>query len=96
MVPDVPNQVVKLAAIDDGVAAQTLRAGVTQLQGELGIAPEFPAEVLAAAEQAAKAPKLPDLDRTDLPFVTIDPPESMDLDQAMHIVRDGDFYRLKI
>ena len=35
---------------------------------------------------------MPDLDRTDLPMVTIDPPTSMDLDQAMHIVRDGDGY----
>ena len=37
-------------------------------------------------------PRLPDLDRTDLPFVTIDPPGSMDLDQALHIERDGDGY----
>ena len=39
-----------------------------------------------------RAPRLPDLDRTDLPFVTIDPPSSMDLDQALHLERDGDGY----
>ena len=46
----------------------------------------------AAAAQAAAAPRLPDLDRTDIPFVTIDPASSMDLDQALHIERDGDGY----
>src|SRR4051794_17760168 len=35
---------------------------------------------------------MPELDRTDIPFVTIDPPSSMDLDQAVHLERDGDGY----
>jgi exoribonuclease R len=48
--------------------------------------------VEAAAAEAARHPRLPDLDRTDLPFVTIDPPGSMDLDQAMHLARNGDGY----
>jgi exoribonuclease R len=39
---------------------------------------------------AAADPRLPDLDRTDLPMVTIDPPGSKDLDQALHIARTGD------
>ena len=49
--------------------------------------------MLAAAEQAAAAPRLPDLDRTDLELVTIDPPGSKDLDQALHIAArpDGGF-----
>lgn len=33
-------------------------------------------------------------DRTDLPFLTIDPPGSMDLDQAMHLERAGDGFRV--
>ena len=33
-------------------------------------------------------------DRTDLPFVTIDPPTSRDLDQAVHLARRGDGYRV--
>lgn len=50
---------------------------------------EFPADALAEAQEAAAAP-LPQLpDRTDIPFVTIDPVGSMDLDQAMHLSRDG-------
>ena len=30
-----------------------------------------------------------------MPFLTIDPPGSMDLDQALHIERDGDGYRVR-
>jgi len=36
--------------------------------------------------------ELPDEDATDIPFVTIDPTGSRDLDQAVHITRDGDGY----
>jgi exoribonuclease R len=35
---------------------------------------------------------LPDLDRTDLPFVTIDPDGARDLDQALHLERAGEGY----
>ena len=55
---------------------------------------EFPPEVLEAAAAAASAPQLPDADLTDLPFVTVDPPGSTDLDQAMHLERRGDGYRV--
>jgi exoribonuclease R len=77
-----------------GVAADTLRAGISQIQGELEVSPAFPAEVEEAAAAAAASPRLPDLDRTDLPLLTIDPPGSMDLDQALHLARDGDGYVL--
>ena len=50
----------------------------------------FPPGVEAAAAEAAAHPRLPALDRTDLPLVTIDPPGAMDLDQALHVARDGD------
>ena len=69
-----------------------LEQGIRAIQQEQKLQPEFPAEVVAAAVEAAKNPRLPDLDRTDLPFVTIDPVGSMDLDQAMHLERDGDGY----
>ncbi len=59
---------------------------------ELGIPRDFPAEVVAAAEKAAQNPRLPDLDRTEIPFVTIDPEDSMDLDQALHLSRSGTGY----
>ncbi len=78
----------------EGVAADTLRAGIADIQAELEVRPEFPPEVEAAAAAAAGSPRLPDLDRTDLPLLTIDPPGSMDLDQALHLARDGDGYVL--
>jgi exoribonuclease R len=87
-----PSRVVHVTRADDGVAAQDLREGIARIQAELQVTPDFPPEVLAAAEQAAAHPRLPDLDRTDLPLVTIDPPSSMDLDQAMYLARDGDGY----
>ncbi|GGD30257.1 RNB domain-containing ribonuclease [Nocardioides daphniae] len=66
---------------------RVLREGIEAIRTELGVSEEFPADVLATAEAAAAAPRLPDLDRTDIPFVTIDPPGARDLDQALHIER---------
>lgn len=55
---------------------------------------EFPVEVLDAARSAAAAPDLPERDETSVPFLTVDPPGSMDLDQALCIERSGDGYRV--
>jgi len=57
------------------------------LRRELELPEQFPPAAQAQAEQAATRVRLPDVDRTDLPFVTIDPPTSLDLDQAMHLSR---------
>lgn len=67
--------------------------GLEHIRAELGVPGDFPPEVLAAAERAAAAPRLPELDRTDLELLTIDPPGSKDLDQALHIAAgpDGGF-----
>jgi exoribonuclease R len=72
----------------------TLADGIAQIEREQRIPTAFPPEVEAAAAQAAGNPRLPDLDRTDLPLVTIDPPGSMDLDQAMHLERGASGYRV--
>ncbi|KRB73307.1 ribonuclease II [Nocardioides sp. Root190] len=72
------------------VSSPTLQEGFRAIAQELELPGEFSAEVTAAAEKAAAAVVLPELDRTDLPFVTIDPAGSMDLDQAVHIERAGD------
>lgn len=69
-----------------------LRDGVGAIQRELGVTAEFPAEVEEAAAAAVAKAQLPDVDRTDLEFVTIDPAGARDLDQALHIERDGDGY----
>jgi exoribonuclease R len=70
------------------------RLDLDGLRAELAAPGPFPPEALAEAEAAARAPRLPDVDRTDLPLVTIDPPGSMDLDQALHLARAGTGYRL--
>jgi exoribonuclease R len=84
------SRVVRVHKRDDTVAAHELADGVAQIQAELKVTPDFPDEVVAAAKQAAADPRLPARDRTDMPFVTIDPPGAMDLDQALLIERDGD------
>lgn len=62
------------------------------LRTELAVPGEFPAAVVAEADHAARAVELPDEDATDIPFVTIDPTGSRDLDQAVHIAADGAGY----
>ena len=84
------SRVVRVRSVDDGVAAVSLRAGIERIQAELGVSAAFPPDVEAAAVASAAAPRLPELDRTDIAFVTIDPPGARDLDQAMHLSRSGD------
>jgi exoribonuclease R len=55
------------------------------VRAELEVPAEFPADVLAEAAAAAAAPALPAEDATDIPFVTVDPVGSRDLDQALHL-----------
>ena len=63
------------------------------LRADLGVTADFPAEVLAQAGRSAATTAAADTpDRTDLPFVTVDPPGARDLDQALHIARQGDGY----
>ena len=83
------NRRVRVRGGDDAVAT-TLREGLRRIQEEQGLPTAFPDEVEQAAADAAQHPRLPDLDRTDLPFVTLDPEGSMDLDQALHITADPD------
>jgi exoribonuclease R len=69
------------------VVPAELAKGLTAIRASAEVPSEFPPEVSAAAEQAAAEPRLPDLDRTDLELITIDPAGSRDLDQALHIMR---------
>ncbi|MFG3704154.1 RNB domain-containing ribonuclease [Micromonospora sp. NPDC047670] len=57
------------------------------LRRELGLPEGFPAAAQREADAAAATPPRPAADRTDIPFVTIDPAGSRDLDQAMHLAR---------
>jgi exoribonuclease R len=72
-------------AMRDGFDAIRREAGVPQ-----AFAPEAEREAAAAAERRHEDQR----ERVDLPFVTIDPPGSRDLDQALHIERRGAGHRV--
>ncbi len=74
-----------------------LIADFDALRAELDIPEEFPEEVVSAAAEAAQRPATLDgrADLRDVPFVTIDPPGSLDLDQAYFGERRGDGYRVR-
>jgi exoribonuclease R len=83
-----PTRTVSLPA----AAPTTLAGAIAELRTRLEIPADFPPEVTTAAEAAARRPRLPELDRTALDLLTIDPPGARDLDQALHIGRSGSGY----
>ncbi|MCU1414527.1 MAG: ribonuclease [Microbacteriaceae bacterium] len=76
-------------ASSDGELANAFAA----LREQLELVAAFPADVEAEAERMATAVVLPTPDQTDIPFITVDPEGSTDLDQALHLARDGDGYK---
>jgi exoribonuclease R len=79
-----PRRSIRLTPPADG-----LRAIFSEIREEAGVPEAFPPDVLAEAKRSAAAARLPETDLTDVPFVTIDPPSSLDLDQALHLERHG-------
>ncbi|WP_203185870.1 RNB domain-containing ribonuclease [Streptomyces pratensis] len=78
-----------------GADGTPLRAALRALRTELGLPAGFPPAVLAEAGDAARTPDVSGHhDATDLPFLTIDPPDSEDLDQAMHLERRRHGFRV--
>ncbi len=75
--------------------ADEIAAAFAELRKNLHVTLGFPDDVLADAEASVRSPRLPDADETAIPYVTIDPAESMDLDQAMHVERRGKGYRVR-
>ncbi len=63
------------------------RIDFSALRRELELPSAFPPAAQAEADRMAAGVKPPPADLSDVPFVTIDPPESMDLDQAMCLER---------
>lgn len=57
------------------------------IRSEFGLASDYPAEAVSEARDAVDAFAGTRVDRTEIEFVTIDPPSAMDLDQALHIER---------
>nr|WP_138442676.1 RNB domain-containing ribonuclease [Sinomonas susongensis] len=72
-----------------------LESAFAALREEFQLASHYPPAALAEAEAAIASLELPTPDHTDVEFVTIDPPGSTDLDQALHIERDGTGYRVR-
>ncbi len=66
-----------------------LDRGLAAIREQFQIPDSFPEPVLAAADRAAARKPSDHVDRTDLPFVTLDPASSTDLDQAFAIERSG-------
>ena len=64
------------------------------IRAEFDVPEEFPADVLAETALRAAQPRLPELDATDVPLVTLDPLGSRDLDQAVHLAVLGSGYRV--
>ncbi len=66
-----------------------LSQGLARIRTRFQVPESFPPEVLAAAEAAARRAPAEHADRTSLPFVTLDPASSTDLDQAFTIEPAG-------
>lgn len=87
----VPLRRPHLAAEDTGA----LRDALARFEAELGLTEDFPPEALdeavAAARTVSTDPEAAGLaDLRGIPFLTIDPEESRDLDQAVHLERTAD------
>ena len=81
--------------VRDEAGGRALHTGFARIREELDVPADFPADVLAEAEEAARSADLTAYEHVDLPFLTIDPPGSEDLDQAMHLERSGRGYRVR-
>lgn len=66
-----------------------LGQGLAAIRKQFDVPASYPPQVLAAADAAAARAPSEHVDRTDLPFVTLDPATSTDLDQAFTIERSG-------
>ena len=68
---------------------QALARGLAAIRLQFQVPQAFPPDVLAAADAAALRAPSAHVDRTAVPFVTLDPASSRDLDQAFFIEADG-------
>jgi exoribonuclease R len=75
-------------------ADAALAQGMRDILVDMKLPSAFPPEVEAAAVAAAANPRWPELDRSEIALVTVDPASSMDLDQAMYVERTDGGYRV--
>lgn len=101
-----PGRPVRLPRPSDPAASaatgpDVFRDGLDALRAELEIPVVYPPAAVAEAERAARGAAAPEhapgarADLTDVPFVTVDPEGSTDLDQAVHIERRGKGWRVR-
>lgn len=83
-----PRRKLNLVATDEIV-----EQGLEKIRDELEIPAGFPEEVLEEARVVE--PSYSEEDLTDIPFLTIDPVGARDLDQAFHLERRHNGYRVR-
>lgn len=69
--------------------SQALATGLAKIRTEFHVPDGFPPDVIALAQAAARREPSQHADRTAIPFVTLDPATSTDLDQAFSIEANG-------
>jgi exoribonuclease R len=74
---------------------EQVREGLARIREQFSVPADFPAGVHAEAATARAETASARADLLDLPFFTIDPPGSLDLDQAMHLERRSGGYRVR-
>ncbi|WP_336640538.1 RNB domain-containing ribonuclease [Microbacterium sp. USHLN272] len=79
--------------VDPSAAQTELAVALSALRADLDAPVDFPAEALDEALSSPSPP--PELDLRDVPFATLDPPGSRDLDQAFHLERAGRGYTVR-
>ena len=87
-----PKSRIRLTALD---AAVDLTSAFDQLRAEHHLDATYPSDCVAEAVAAMREVQLPERDETAVPFFTIDPVGSIDLDQAMHLEADGEGFRVR-
>ncbi len=78
--------------VRDSIAQHSLAKALAALNEEFKLPDGFAPDILAEVDRVIAGHELPTPDLTALPFITIDPPTSQDLDQAMFLERSGDGY----
>jgi exoribonuclease R len=72
-----------------------LGAGFDEIRREHAVPIAFPPDATASPQATTPGSRSERVDLRDVPFVTLDPPGSRDLDQAMHLERVGAGYRVR-
>lgn len=92
----VPDDGTGVLACEAAANEPDFTADFSAVRAELRLPVDFPAAALSEAEQTVAQPVLSPVrvDATDLPLVTIDPPGSKDLDQAVLVRRRRRGYRV--